>query len=74
MLSQKKATTKNQFNICIHWEQETMPWNEICCKVLEVFGLPGGRYTSTPATDFIVFSFKSEKDYKLCEILLSEYL
>jgi hypothetical protein len=51
-----------------------MPWTEICAKVMEVFGLPGHRYTSHPTTHFMTFTFKSEKDRVLCEILLSEYL
>ena len=32
------------FNIWIDWKKDDMPWNEICVKVLEVFGLPGHRY------------------------------
>jgi len=51
-----------------------MPWNEICAKVIEIFGLPGDRYVSSPSTHFMVFRFKSEKDFMLAEILLSEYL
>jgi len=51
-----------------------MPWNEICAKVIEIFGLPGDRYVSSSSTHFMVFRFKSEKDFMLAEILLSEYL
>ena len=42
--------------------------------VLEVFGLPGGRYESRPETDYMSFIFKSKKDADLCRILLSERL
>jgi len=51
-----------------------MPWNEICAMVLEVFGLPGDRYVTSTAPNFMIFRFKSEKDFALCEILLSEYI
>jgi hypothetical protein len=51
-----------------------MPWNEICVKVMEVFGLPGNRYTTHPSTHYMAFKFNSEKDRILCEILLSEYI
>lgn len=69
----KKETT-NAYNIYIEWQYEKMPWNEICAKVIEIFGLPGDRYVSSPSTHFMVFRFKSEKDFMLAEILLSEYL
>lgn len=68
------ATTDDNFNVWIEWTQEKMPWNEICAKVVEVFGLPGDRYISSPTTHFMLFRFKSKKDFLLCEILLSEYM
>lgn len=65
---------EKQYNIYIEWSQPNMPWNEICAKVLEVFGLPGDRYVSSPSTHFMLFRFKTEKDFLLGEILLSEYM
>jgi len=62
------------FNVWIEWKKENMPWNEICAKVLEVFGLPGDRYITTTSTMHLLFRFRSKKDYQLCTILLSEYL
>jgi hypothetical protein len=41
---------------------------------MEVFGLPGNRYTTHPSTHYMAFKFNSEKDFILAEILLSEYL
>ncbi len=70
----KKETTEKQYNIFIEWQHSNMPWNEICAKVIEVFGLPGGRYVSSSTTHFLVFRFKNEKDFVLGEILLSEYM
>jgi hypothetical protein len=47
-------------------------WNEACADIMDVFGLPGGRFTSHPTVDCMDFYFKSEKDYHLCKILLSD--
>lgn len=74
MLSPNVEITEKSHTIRIDWNQNNMPWNEICAKVLEVFGLPGSRYTSHPTTYYMVFKFNSEKDYTLCKVLLSEYL
>ena len=71
--SLKKVTTSD-LNIYIEWQLENMPWNEICANVVEVFGLPGERYVYSSSTHFMVFRFKSKKDFMLAEILLSEYL
>lgn len=60
----------------VPWQtgQDGFWWNETCAMVLEVFGLPGERYTSHPTQDVMLFDFKSEKDASLCKILLSERL
>jgi hypothetical protein len=47
-------------------------WNQLCADIMEVFGLPGDRYTSHPYEDCMLFRFKSKKDYQLCKILISE--
>jgi len=61
--------------IKIQWHnQDNNWWNEICATVLEVFGMPGNRFVYKPFEDFMTFTFKSEKDYSLCRILLSEYI
>jgi hypothetical protein len=74
MLFPKKEITENSHNVRVLWQHENMPWNEICAMVMEVFGLPGNRYTYTPNTHYMIFKFRSEKDKTLCEILLSGYL
>lgn len=59
--------------VSIPWKgQSNFWWDEACADVLEVFGLPGGRFTSHPNTDQMDFYFKSEKDADLCRILISE--
>jgi hypothetical protein len=52
--------------------QDKFWWNEACADVIEVFGLPGDRFTSHPAMDNMDFHFKSERDADLCRVLLSE--
>ena len=67
----------NQDNntVTIVWDnQNGFWWNETCALVLEVFGLPGGRYQSKPEHDYMSFTFKNKKDADLCKILLSERL
>lgn len=61
--------------VTVAWDnQNGFWWNETCALVLEVFGLPGGRYTSKPEHDAMFFVFNSKKDADLCRILLSERL
>ena len=57
----------------IPWRgQNNYWWNEACASVVEVFGLPGDRFTSHPSENNMDFHFKSKKDATLCKILLSE--
>lgn len=57
------------------WDgQDKYWWNEVCADVIEVFGLPGDRFTSHPTPNYMDFHFKSQKDYELCKILLSDKL
>lgn len=59
--------------IRLPWDsQDKYWWNEVCADVIEVFGLPGGRFTSHPTPNYMDFHFKSKKDADLCRILLSE--
>ncbi len=77
MLSQKKETIEKQvdYHVKVDWHgQGNLWWNETCAMVLEVFGLPGDRFTYHPHEYHMVFKFANEKDEKLCRILLSERL
>lgn len=59
--------------ITIDWHnQNNVWWNETCASVLEVFGLPGGRFYYKPYPNHMTFTFKSKKDADLCRVLLSE--
>ena len=66
---------KKSNRVVVLWNnQNGFWWNETCAVVLEVFGLPGGRYESKPSHDAMFFDFKNNKDADLCRILLSERL
>ena len=61
--------------ITIPWNnQSNRLWNDLCADVVEYFGLPGNKYTTSITDLEMEFHFKNEKDAFLCEILLSEYL
>jgi hypothetical protein len=63
------------YNVYIPWkEQRDQYWNDLCARVVEHFGLPGGKYTTHPDIDWMTFSFKSEQDHLMCKMLLSEYV
>lgn len=71
----KQTAHDNGFvhEVSIPWDgQSGKWWNESCANVLEVFGLPGDRFVSSPSMNCMRFHFKSEKDAALCRVLLSE--
>lgn len=58
--------------VTVYWEnQSTVWWNQICADIMEVFGLPGGRYVSVPTEDYMEFTFNNPKDAELCRVLIS---
>ena len=69
------CTVKTVYEIKIEWKlgQDTNKWwNQVCADIMEVFGLPGGRYTSHPYEDCMLFRFNSIKDYHLCKLMISD--
>jgi hypothetical protein len=68
-------TVNSVYEIRLNWQnQNKYWWNQVCADVVEIFGLPGERFTSHPYDDCMLFRFKSKKDYELCKILLSDKL
>ena len=68
-----RAIIVMDYKIVIPWhDQDNNWWNQMCADVVEVFGLPGERYTYHPRFEDMSFNFKSKKDYQLCKILLSD--
>lgn len=71
---EEQTATANSVEVKWHVGQNGFWWNETCAMVLEVFGLPGDRFTSHPSQDKLIFNFKNPKDASLCRILLSDRL
>ena len=62
-----------KYKVKIPWNNKTAyTWNETCADVLEVFGLPGHKFTTNTQPDYMAFYFKSNRDAELCKVLLSE--
>ena len=65
----------DDLTIKIVWDNQNGSWwNLTCADIMEVFGLPGNKYVSTPTADYMLFTFKSKRDADLCRILVSEKL
>lgn len=41
------------------------PWNLVCARAMEVFGLPGDRYITHPTQDYMEFQFRDPRDATL---------
>jgi hypothetical protein len=49
----------------IPWSREhdnIYKWNEVCARAIEMFGLPGDRFTTSANVDYMDFIFNSNKD------------
>ena len=55
----------------IPWSREydnEYKWNEVCARAVEMFGLPGERFTTHANIDYMDFVFNSGKDALLFSI------
>jgi hypothetical protein len=48
-------------------------WTDPCTLIMDLFGLPGERYTTTITHKSIQFHFNEDKDAFMCRLLISEY-
>jgi len=49
----------------INWVRETANepyWSEVCVRAMEMFGLPGYKYTTRSHINYMEFIFGDEKD------------
>ncbi len=61
--------------ICVPWKsQSAIWWNEICARIVDKFGLPGGKYTTEVSENEMKFFFRDEREALLCKIMISEEL
>ena len=56
------------FEFSIHVERNINNWNETCARAIELFGLPGEKYSCRFTKNFIEFWFLEEKDALLFEL------
>ena len=68
MLHEVHIPWNNDKNQNIVW------WNKLCARIVEHFGLPGGKYKTDLSSDWMKFKFYDEKDALLCKLMLSEDL
>lgn len=45
-------------------------WTLRCKNLVEVFGVPGTRYTTNATKDFMEIQFKDSQDALLCKLML----
>jgi hypothetical protein len=61
--------------ITVPWQSQSNHWwNETCAKIIEHFGLPGGKYKTEVSSECMHFDFNNEKDALLCKIMISDQI
>lgn len=60
--------------ITINWKQgDTISdWDEKCIRVIETFGLPGGKYTTKIDEDHMILNFLDAKDALMAKLMIGE--
>lgn len=48
-------------------------WNDLCARVIERFGLPGGLYTTELTPEYMIFNFNEAEDALIARLSLGEY-
>lgn len=58
------------YPVKIYWKQgdSCADWNEKCIQVMEHFGLPGHKYTTTVTDDYMSFNFNQSEDAVLFKL------
>jgi hypothetical protein len=45
-------------------------WDKKCIRVIESFGLPGGKYETELTEDYMIFHFKDPRDALMAKLML----
>jgi hypothetical protein len=72
MLEQlKRSSQQADTRVRIPWKMgDTVTyWNETCAQAIEMFGLPGDKFTTQLTEDHLDFIFRDEKDAILFELV-----
>lgn len=59
-------------DIKIQWQAtETISdWDQKCIRIIETFGLPGEKYTTTLNVDYMLFSFNDAEDAMIAKLIV----
>ena len=52
--------------------QKAVPWNILCSRVIERFGMPGDKYTTEMTGSAMVLYFKDAEDAFAAKLMLGE--
>lgn len=66
----KKYSKQAGTRVRIPWKigDTITDWNVTCARAIEMFGLPGDKFTTHPTEDHLDFIFKDEKDAMVFEL------
>jgi hypothetical protein len=64
----EKTMIKIPFELTTEVNNNITNWNETCARAIELFGLPGERYTCKFNKDFLEFWFFDDKDALMFEL------
>ena len=63
-----KTMIRIPFELTTEVNNNITNWNETCARAIELFGLPGVKYTCKFNKDFLEFWFVDEKDALMFEL------
>ncbi len=63
-----KTMIRIPFELTTEVNNNITNWNETCARAIELFGLPGEKYTCKFNKDFLEFWFVDEKDALMFEL------
>jgi hypothetical protein len=64
----EKTMIRIPFELTTEVNNNITNWNETCARAIELFGLPGEKYTCKFNKDFLEFWFVNEKDALMFEL------
>lgn len=56
--------------IKIPWDSTTAHWPAKCVRIIESFGLPGGKYITRMGDEYMIFSFTEPEDALMAKLII----
>jgi hypothetical protein len=61
--------------ITVPWEnQNNTWWTDTCTRIIDHFGLPGGKYNTEVSAECMHFDFHDDREALMCRLLISDSL